>query len=111
MDIYHIWADKAEGISEIEWVSQMRKFLTMLVNSNKMESFRITRCKLGFRSMDIPEWHIMMEFKNMCQFENAFGEVSLHNGDLESAHVGFNKFVDDNIQHAYYKDWDNDLQG
>ena len=110
MDIYHIWADKKSNISDIDWVSNMRKFLNMLVESGKMHSFRITRCKLGFRSLDIPEWHIMMEFENMCQFESAFGEVSQHHGPLEDAHLGFNQYVEDNIQHAYYRDWTNDLQ-
>ena len=51
MDIYHVWADKEGDISDIEWTSNMRAFLSQLVEENKIESFRITRCKLGFRSI------------------------------------------------------------
>ena len=49
MDIYHIWADKSENISDSEWVANMKTFLDHLVSEKKMESYRVTRCKMGFR--------------------------------------------------------------
>jgi len=109
-DIYHIWADKKQGITDIDFAKNMRNFLQRLVDENKMVSFRITRCKLGFRSIqDLPEWHIMMEFKGLAQLDEAFGRVVPRQGDMEKAHVSFNKFVEDNIQHALYRDWPDDL--
>jgi len=109
-DIYHIWADKKEGITDIDFAKNMRNFLQRLVNEKKMVSFRITRCKLGFRSIqDLPEWHIMMEFIGLAQLDEAFGRVVPRQGDMEKAHVSFNKFVEDNIQHALYRDWPDDL--
>ena len=105
-DIYHIWADKKKGISDLDFANNMRKFLQHLVNEGKMNSFRITRMKLGFRSIaDLPEWHMMMEFDNMAQLDKAFERVVPRKGELEKEHVSFNKFVDDNIQHALYRDW------
>jgi len=105
-DIYHIWADKKNGITDIEFANNVRNFLQRLVDEKKMLSFRITRCKLGFRSIqDLPEWHIMMEFTGLAQLDEAFGRVVPRQGDMERAHVSFNKFVDDNIQHALYRDW------
>lgn len=110
MDIYHIWANKTNDISDEEWVSNMRSFLQHLVDEKKMESFRITRCKMGFRSIaDLPEWHIMMEFKNMAQMDEAFRRVAPREGELERKHVSFNEFVADDIQHALYRDWPDDL--
>lgn len=106
MDIYHIWADKKGAITDTEWVSNMKKFLQQLVDERKMISFRVTRCKMGFRSLDIPEWHIMMEFNNMAQLEEAFQRVAPLEGELEDKHRSFNQFVGDNIQHAYYRDWE-----
>ena len=100
-DIYHIWADKKKGISDLDFANNMRKFLQHLVNEGKMNSFRITRMKLGFRS----EWHMMMEFDNMAQLDKAFERVVPRKGELEKEHVSFNKFVEDNIQHALYRDW------
>jgi hypothetical protein len=74
-----------------------------------MEGYRITRCKMGFRSMDIPEWHIMMEFTDMSQMESAFKRVTPLSGDLEAKHRSFNQFVSGNIQHALYRDWPDKL--
>jgi hypothetical protein len=105
MDIYHIWADKEGDISDTEFVNNMRAFLEHLKSEGKMESYRITRCKMGFRSMDIPEWHIMMEFRNMAQMDSAFERVAPLEGELETKHKSFNQFVGDNIQHALFRDW------
>ncbi len=109
-DIYHIWADKKQGINDVDFANNMRNFLQRLVDENKMQSFRITRCKLGFRSIqDLPEWHIMMEFTGLAQLDDAFGRVVPRQGEMERSHVSFNKFVSDNIQHALYRDWPDDL--
>ena len=105
MDIYHIWADKKGDISDKDWVNNMKAFLDHLVQERKIEKYRITRCKLGFRSMDIPEWHIMMEFNDLAQLESAFARVAPQDGELEAKHKSFNQFVDDNIQHALYRDY------
>ena len=105
-DIYHIWADKRKDISDIDFANNMRKFLQHLVDEGKMNSFRVTRCKLGFRSIqDLPEWHMMMEFDNMAQLDKAFDRVVPRKGELEKEHISFNKFVENNIQHALYRDW------
>jgi hypothetical protein len=104
MDIYHVWCDKKGNISDLEWTDNMRGFLDHLVQEGKMVGYRITRCKMGFRSMDIPEWHVMMEFQNMAQLETAFQRVAPLEGELESKHQSFNQFAD-NLQHAYYRDW------
>jgi hypothetical protein len=109
-DIYHIWANKAGDISDSEWVANMRGFLQHLVDENKMESFRITRCKMGFRSISsMPEWHIMMEFINMAQMDSAFARVAPLEGELEQKHQSFNQFVAGDIEHALFRDWPDDL--
>jgi hypothetical protein len=110
MDIYHVWADKQEGISDTEWVTNMRAFFDHLVSEARMESYRITRCKMGFRSIaDLPEWHIMMEFRDMAQLEQCFQRVAPREGELEDKHRSFNQFVSGNIQHALFRDWPDQL--
>lgn len=109
-DIYHIWANKQGEISDINWVANMRSFLQQLVDEHKMESFRITRCKMGFRSIaDLPEWHIMMEFTGMAQMDTAFQRVAPLEGELETKHKSFNQFVSGDIQHALFRDFPDDL--
>ena len=105
-DLYTIWADKEGDISDIDWVNNMKKFFDHLISENKMLAYRITRCKMGFRSIpNMPEWMIIMEFKNMAQMELAFQRVAPREGELEIKHQSFNQFVSNNIQHALFRDW------
>jgi hypothetical protein len=105
-DLYTIWADKEGDISDQEWVANMRGFLQHLVDEGRMLSFRITRCKMGFRSIaDMPEWMIIMEFRDMAQIDEAFRRVAPLQGELENKHRSFNQFVAGNIQHALWRDY------
>lgn len=109
-DIYHIWANKQGDITDLDWVTNMRGFLQHLVDEHKMLSFRITRCKMGFRSISsMPEWHVMMEFTNMAQMDMAFRRVAPLEGELEIKHKSFNQFVGSDIEHALYRDYPDEL--
>ena len=104
-DIYTIYADHKDNISAHEFVSKMSVFLDRLVENKKMNCYRITRMKLGFRSMDIPEFRIDMEFDNMQQLDDAM-TITVADKDVDKAHVGFNQFVNtDTIQHFLYRDF------
>ena len=105
-DLYTIWANKQGDISDIDFVNNMKSFLQHLVNEGKMISYRITRCKMGFRSVaDMPEWFIIMEFENMAQIDEAFKRVAPLEGKLEDKHRSFNQFVARDIQHALWRDY------
>jgi len=107
-DIYTIYADHKDSISAKEFVNKMSLFLDKLVENKKMLSYRITRCKLGFRSMNLPEFRIDMEFKNMQQLDDAM-TITINNKDVDKVHVGFNQYVDvDTIQHFLYRDYPDD---
>lgn len=107
-DIYTIYADHKDNINAIEFVNKMSLFLDKLVENKKMLSYRITRCKLGFRSMNLPEFRIDMEFKNMQQLDDAM-TITINNKDVDKVHVGFNQYVDvDTIQHFLYRDYPDD---
>ena len=109
-DIYHIWADHNKDVDAYDFANKMRKFLDGLVKMGKMESYRLTRSKLGFRSMDLPEFHIMMEFKNMQQLDDAMTSVLRNEKNIDESHVSFNQLVDkETIQHFLYRDFPDDL--
>ena len=108
-NIYTIYADHKENIEAKEFVTKMKLFLDRLVAQKKMLCYRITRMKLGFRSMDLPEFRIDMEFNSMQQLDEAM-EVTIHDKDVDRVHVGFNRFVNvDTIQHFLYRDYPDDL--
>jgi len=109
VDIYTIYADHKDNITAHEFVTKMSMFLDKLVEHGKMVTYRITRMKLGFRSMDLPEFRIDMEFENMQQLDDAM-TVTIADKDVDKVHVGFNQYVDvDTIQHFLYRDFPDDL--
>ena len=110
MNIYTIYADHKDNITAHEFVDKMSMFLDKLVEHGKMVTYRITRMKLGFRSMDLPEFRIDMEFHNMQQLDDAM-DMTVAYKDVDKKHVGFNQYVDvDTIQHFLYRDFPDDLR-
>ena len=106
MNIYTIYADIKEDVSPREFVEGCGAFLDSLP---QCQAWRITRMKLGFRSMDIGEWRIDMEFKSMQDLDDAMTRT-LQNSDSIKKHVGFNQFVDmDSIDHFLYRDWPDEV--
>jgi hypothetical protein len=106
MDVYTIYADHTEDTDAHTFAKLMDKFLSKMVDMGKMENYRITRMKLGFRSMDLPEFRIDMEFKNMQQLDDAMTGVIRNESNIEDEHVGFNHLVDvKTIQHFLYRDF------
>ena len=104
-DIYTIYADCKDNITAHEFVEKMSLYLDKLVENKKMNKYRITRMKLGFRSIDLPEFRIDMEFDNMQQLDDAM-TITIANSDVDRAHLGFNQFVNtDTIQHFLYRDF------
>ena len=106
MDIYHIFADHNEKTTAPEFAQKMRVFLNEMVALGKMQSYRLTRMKLGFRSMAMPEFHIMMEFDNMQQLDDAMTAVLRNEKNIDASHIAFNQLVDvETIQHFLYRDY------
>jgi hypothetical protein len=106
MNYYHIWADHKEGVDAITFARKMKVFLDQLVSMGKMSSYKLTRMKLGFRSIDLPEFHIIMEFNNMQQLDDAMTAILENESKIDDVHVAFNHLVDqDTIQHALYRDY------
>ena len=110
MNIYTIYADHKDNISAGDFVYKIKLFLDQLVKHGKMSTYRITRMKLGFRSMDLPEFRIDMEFKNMQALDDAM-TITITDKEVDQVHVGFNQYVDVNtIQHFLYRDFPDDLK-
>ena len=109
MDVYHIFANHTEDTDAHTFVQKMSVFLDEMVALGRMESYRIMRMKLGFRSMDLPEFRIDMEFESMQQLDDAM-TITVADKGVDQVHVGFNQYVDtDSIQHFLYRDFPDDL--
>jgi hypothetical protein len=105
VNIYTIYADHKDNITANDFVAKMKLFLDQLVKHGKMSTYRITRMKLGFRSMDLPEFRIDMEFETMQALDDAM-TITIADKKVDQVHVGFNQYVDvDTIQHFLYRDF------
>ena len=109
MNIYTIYADHKDNITAHDFVDKMKLFLDKLVQKKMMTRYRITRMKLGFRSMDLPEFRIDMEFNTMQELDDAM-TITIADNEIDQVHVGFNQFVDvATIQHFLYRDFPDNL--
>ena len=104
MDIYHIWCNLKSGVSDLEFVEHLREYCDRLKQSKRLCNFRITRCKLGFRPEQLREFHIMLEFNDLTQLQEAFDEVASRTDPMESLHHAVNGKVDD-VFFALYRDF------
>ena len=102
MNIYTIYAELAEGVKANEFVERIKEYFATLPT---LHNYRITRMKLGFRSKDLGEWRIDMEFKTMQDLDDAMNHV-LYKKDSIQTHIGFSKLVDaDSLDHFLYRDY------
>lgn len=106
MDVYTIYADHTHEVTAPEFARLMKRFLDKMCDAGRLEGYRITRMKLGFRSMDLPEFRIDMDFMNMQQLDDAMTSILENENSIEDEHIGFNHFVDvETIQHFLYRDY------
>ena len=60
--------------------------------------------------MDMPEFHIMMEFNNMQQLDDAMTSILRNEKNIDQTHVSFNQLVNkETIQHFLYRDFPDKL--
>ena len=104
MDLYHIWCDLKPGVRDTALTEAIAKYLGHLKSEGKIESFRLTRRKLGLGPSTIGEFHIVIETKDLTQLDEAFRAVASRREPVESAHFGVNSLVQ-NATFALYRDF------
>ena len=104
MDIYHVWCELAEGVSDVEFADACHTFCAAMRASGTLAGHRVTRRKLGLGPADLPEWHIMLEFTSLAQLDAAFQGASSRADPLEGFHHAVNSRVK-NVRFALYRDF------
>jgi hypothetical protein len=80
------------------------KYLDHLRTQGLIESWRLTRRKLGFGHAELGDFHLMIEVKDMTQLDRAFDHVAERSEPTESFHFGVNSLVQ-NVRFALYRDF------
>src|SRR5437660_9353396 len=87
MDIYHAWFDLKPGVSDTEFSDRLAAYMNHLKAEGLMQSWRLTRRKLGLSAAPVGEFHLMMEFSGLAQLARAFNQVGRRRATADTVHV------------------------
>ena len=104
MDIYHVWCNLKSEVKDLDFVEETQRYLDHLQEKGQIQSYRITRCKLGFRPPQLREFHITLEFGDLGQMQAAFDNVATRAEPVEGLHQAVNAKVQDAF-FALYRDF------
>jgi hypothetical protein len=104
MDIYHIWCDLGEGVSDLSFSRSVHAYLEHLRENGGLSAYRVTRRKLGLGPRSLGEFHIMLEFESLAELDTVFGVVAQRVDPVEALHRAVYSKVKD-LRFALYRDF------
>jgi hypothetical protein len=104
MDLYHVWFDLKPGEKDVPFVERVHTYLGHLVSEKKIQSYRVTRRKLGFGPPGLGEFHVIIEVSGLAELDSAFQYVGTRSGAVEGFHAAVNQHVS-NLTFALYRDF------
>jgi hypothetical protein len=104
VDIYHVWCDLKPGVTDLQFAEQVAAYMGHLKSEGLIQSWRLTRRKLGLAPPDLGDFHLMIEVTGLAQLDKAFARAATRGEPIESFHVGVNSLVQ-NAQFALYRDF------
>ena len=104
MDIYHVWCDLKPGIMDLQFAEQVAAYMGHLKSEGAIESWRLTRRKLGLGPSVLGDFHLIIEVKDLRQLDKAFERVASRDEPTEGFHFGVNSLVC-KAQFALYRDF------
>mgnify|MGYP003337313282 CR=1 FL=1 len=104
MDCYEIWCDLRNSHNDIEFSHDVEAYMSHLISTGLVNSYRLTRRKLGFGPKEMGEFHITIETENLAQLEEAFQTVAQRAGETEKLHARVYSAVT-NSTFALYRDF------
>ncbi len=93
MDIYHVWCDLRPGVGDLAFSENVALCMDHLRAEGVIESWRLTRRKLGFGPKELGEWHLMIELRDLAQLDAAFQQMAGRAEPVEGMHHGMNSLV------------------
>ncbi len=104
MDIYHVWCNLKPGVSDVGFAEKVAGYMGYLKEQGLIESWRLTRRKLGLGPPDLGEFHLMIDVKDLAQLDRAFERAAERREPAEGVHFGVNSLVQ-NAVFALYRDF------
>jgi hypothetical protein len=104
VDHYHIFCDLKPGVSDLNFVEKITKYMGYLEAQGLILGYSLTRRKLGLGIPELGEFHIDIEVKDLGQLERAFEHVASRREPVEGVHFDVNSLVQ-NARFALYRDF------
>jgi hypothetical protein len=104
MDVYNIWCNLKPGVTDLAFSEKIAAYLGHLKHQGLIESWRLTRRKLGLGPSHLGDFHLMIEVRDLSQLEAAFQRVAGREEPVEGFHFGVNSLVQ-NAVFALYRDF------
>jgi len=104
MNLYHVWCDLAPEVRDLDFCANLARYLGHLKADGRIESWRLSRRKLGFGPPELGEFHVVIEVRDLAQLEGAFEMVASRSGAVEGLHAAVNQAVS-RVRFALYRDF------
>ena len=110
MNYYHIWCNLKDSHQDLTFSEHLQKYLGHLKQQQLIAEFKLTRRKLGFGPLELGEFHIVIECRDLTQLDQAFGQVASREGQTEAFHRAIYESVTD-FKSALYRDFPDPERG
>jgi uncharacterized protein DUF6614 len=104
MDYYQLWVDLKDSHRDLEFVANVQNYLGHLKEKGFLESFTVTRRKLGLGPSTFGEFNVTISTKDLAQLDRMFLYVATRGGAIEPLHRAVYGMVT-NFSAALYRDF------
>ncbi len=104
MDHYTIWCNLKDTSKDLQFCANVHEYLGYLQKEGLIESYHITRRKLGFGAPLLGEFNITIDVHDMAQLEGVFQRVASREPVIERLHGAVYSAVKDTT-FALYRDF------
>lgn len=95
MNYYDIWCNLKDTRADVTFAKNVNTFMAYLREQGLIESWTLSRRKLGFGPSELGEFNIRIVCKDLAQLDQAFDAAARRSGDVEMMHAKVFSMVTD----------------
>jgi hypothetical protein len=104
MDVYHIWFNLKDSHRDLDFCEALETYMAFLRERDMIEGHRLTRRKLGFGPVELGEYHLAIDVRDLAQLDAAFQMAATRAAPVEGPHAAVYSKVKD-VRFALYRDF------
>jgi len=104
VNCYQMWFNLVDAARDLEFCRSVSAYLGHLKERGTIQSFTVTRRKLGFGPAELGEFQVMVWTRDLAQLDAAFNLAAARSGEVERLHAPVYSMVRD-FRSALYRDF------